>query len=109
MEQASYVNFGIEKCDIWAVGSNLGVAHQKAMCDHTEIRWTNFAGRYRRKGQALFDFTAWFLFQKQESVHWTLLFFFHFSKILGRVRFHTRSKQSHECDSVEILTIIVLR
>src|SRR5436190_21765823 len=57
--------------------------------------------------QALFDFAARFPFQKQESNHRPILLFFHFSKIRGHARFHTRSKQNYESDSAEILTVAV--
>jgi len=53
------------------------------------------------------EIAARFPFQKQESNHRPILLFFHFSKIRGHARFHTRSKQNYKSDSAEILTVAV--
>ena len=70
-----------------------------------------FDGRQRRRSvtaysiQALIDCAARYPFQKQESNHRPLLVLFHFCKIRGHARFHTRSKQNYESNSTEILTV----
>ena len=72
-----------------------------------------FDVRHRRRRvtvqsiQALFDFVAWFPFQKQESYHRPILLFFHFCQINAHICSHMRSKQNYESNSTEILTVAV--